>query len=65
MHLEFANRPDIIVERKTQYLSHNLQLVRGGGCNTPPVTSSLEIRARKLGDKMTPTNYFWGSMSLS
>ena len=37
MQLEFANRPVIIVERKTQYLSHNLHFFRGG-CNTPPIT---------------------------
>ena len=33
MQLKFANRPAIIVERNTQYLSHNLQFL--GGCNTP------------------------------
>ena len=30
MQLEFANRPAIIVERKTQYLSQNLTFFKGG-----------------------------------
>ena len=35
MQLKFANRPAIIVECNTQYLSHNLRYL-GGRCNTPP-----------------------------
>ena len=30
MYLEFLKRPAIIVEHKTQYLSHNLHFFRGG-----------------------------------
>ena len=36
MYLEFPKRPAIIVEHKTQYLSHNLHFFKGGGVTPPP-----------------------------
>ena len=38
MQLEFANRPVIIVERKTQYLSQNLQFLGGALYPLLPIT---------------------------
>ena len=48
MYLEFPKRPAIIVEHKTQYLSHNLHFFRGG-VTPPPVT---EKRVTKRGLSM-------------
>ena len=45
MQLEFANRPAIIVERKTQYLSQYLRLFRGGVETTPLLPAAVKPSA--------------------
>ena len=46
MQLEFANRPALIVERKTQYLSQNSPFFREGGYKIPPSYLPQENLAR-------------------